>query len=229
MKHTIQHNPRYDTVAKTVRPFIEHSSYFYFLVCVSVGFCLKVWVVLSVILYMTVIFKWHFGHHKSEPYHNRTKLQYMCSKEIKNRIDLLSMKGKKETFPMLTENRDKGFRTQTLAFFPQYVIFGNLVFELSSWVWELAFTSIRQSCDHSLSSWPLDLRIPQAQLREMGGAGKKKNHLTMYPYNIPENEKKKLLRWGSPPFWRICTCELHGWPTRETMKLNKILLLKVDF
>lgn len=66
-------------------------------------------------------------------------------------------------------------------------------------MWELAFTSVRQSYDHSLSSWPLDLRIPQAQLREMGGAGRKKNYLTTYPYSIPENEKKKR-RLGSPPF-----------------------------
>lgn len=41
----------------------------------------------------------------------------MCSKEIKNRIDLFLMKGKKrETFPMLGENRDERFRTQHLIF-----------------------------------------------------------------------------------------------------------------
>jgi len=40
-------------------------------------------------------------------------------------------------------------------------------------MWELAFTSVGQSCDHNLSSWPLDLRTPQAQLREIGGAREK--------------------------------------------------------
>lgn len=57
MNHSIQHNPTYNIEAKILRPVFEHLSYFCVCVCVvMVGFCLKVSVILSVILHMTVIF-----------------------------------------------------------------------------------------------------------------------------------------------------------------------------
>lgn len=124
----------------------------------------------------------------------------MHSKETENRNKIYS-KWKERKFPPFNRNKDKWFRNPETCFSPQYVIFGNMVFELSSKCGSLP-SPPQTGCDHSLSPWPLDLKIPQAQLWEMG-AGKRKIIMPCIHTIFQKVGKKETVRLGNAPFYII--------------------------